>query len=172
MSDASAAGGTRGFARGEALVAFGVLALAGVVAWQTLEIPVSPIYARVGPTFAPWMTAAGLAVFGALLLVEALRGGWRDDEARADFADKPALAWLGAGLAANVALIGPLGFTTASILLFTLAARAFGSRQWLRNGAIGLAFSLTAYFGFARALGVNIGAGPLENALERLLGIN
>jgi putative tricarboxylic transport membrane protein len=155
----------------EAALAAGVLALAGVVAWQTLEIPVSPIYARVGPTLAPWMTAAGLAAVGALLLVEALRGGWRSEEARAEPADGRALAWVVAGLVANVALIGPAGFSLASMALFALAARGFGSRRPLRDAAIGLAFALTAYLGFARTLGVNIGAGPLETALERLFGV-
>jgi putative tricarboxylic transport membrane protein len=63
-------------ALGETIIAVGVLVLAGVVFWQTGLIPVSPIYAKVGPTAVPYMTAAGLAVLGVLLLVEALRGGW------------------------------------------------------------------------------------------------
>ena len=54
---------------GEMLIALGVLALAGVVFWQTLAIPVSPLYARVGPTVIPMLAAFGLAACGAALLV-------------------------------------------------------------------------------------------------------
>ena len=32
-------------------------------------------------------------------------------------------------------------------------------------------FALVAYFGFARTLGINIGAGWIENAIESVLGI-
>ena len=35
---------------------------------------------------------------------------------------------------------------------------------------LGLALALAAYFGFAKALGVNIGAGLVEDLIERLLG--
>ena len=34
---------------------------------------------------------------------------------------------------------------------------------------IGAAFALIAYFGFAEALGINIGAGWVENGLDSLL---
>ncbi len=65
---------------GEMLIALGVLALAGVVFWQTLAIPVSPLYARVGPTVIPMLAAFGLAACGAALLVSAVRGCWQDEE--------------------------------------------------------------------------------------------
>ena len=38
---------------GETVIAVGVLVLAAVVYWQTTNIPVSPIYAKVGPTVMP-----------------------------------------------------------------------------------------------------------------------
>src|SRR5262245_62502862 len=41
---------SRRVAIGEAIIGAGVLALAAVMLWQTLAIPVSPIYAQVGPT--------------------------------------------------------------------------------------------------------------------------
>ena len=49
--------------------------------------------------------------------------------------------------------------------MFVLVAYGFGSRQPLRDAGIGAALALAAYFGFARALGVNIGAGVVENLL-------
>ena len=150
----------------EALLGLGVLAFAGVVLAQTWAIPVSPLYSRVGPTVFPYITAGGLGLFGLLLLLQALRGGWQPAEERDLAIDWRALAWIVAGLALNAALIVPLGFTLSSALMFTVVARGFGSRNLLRDAGIGLALSLAAYFGFAKALGVSLGQGPLE----RLLG--
>lgn len=156
---------------GETLIALGVLALAGVVFWQTLSIPVSPLYARVGPTVIPMIAATGLLGCGLVLLFEALRGGWQEEEEKETPQDKRALALVAAGLLANMALIGPAGFTIASTIMFTLTARAFGSRNSLRDAGTGFALSIVAYLGFARALGINIGAGPLERAIEHLVSL-
>lgn len=156
---------------GETLIALGVLALSAVVFWQTLAIPVSPLYARVGPTVIPMMTAAGLAVCGLGLLVAALRGGWQDAEEKEIQPDLRALCLVGAGLLANLALIGPLGFTVASTVLFALTARAFGSGRLVRDAAGGFGLALVSYLGFARALGINIGAGPVERMIERLVAM-
>ena len=71
----------------------------------------------------------------------------------------------------NVALIVPLGFILASTGMFVLVAYGFGDRQVVRNAGIGFAIALVAYFGFARTLGINIGAGWIENAIESVLGI-
>jgi len=155
-------------ARGEIALALGMLCLSSVVLWQTLEIPVSPIYARVGPTIIPMIMACGLGALSLLLLVSAVRGGWQTDEEKEYTPDRVALSWLVVGMLANILLIEPAGFTVASVIMFTLAARAFGSLRIARDAAIGFAFSLSAYIGFARALGINIGAGPLERGLESL----
>ncbi len=172
MSAPDAGSSSGRVARGELAIALGALALSAVVFWQTLEIPVSPIYARVGPTIIPMITAIGLAGLSVLLVVGALRGGWQTEEEKESTPDRGALLWLGAGLLANVLLIGPAGFSIASVILFTATARAFGSTRPLRDAGIGLTFALIAYFGFARALGINIGAGLLEHAIEQLLGMS
>ena len=70
-----------------------------------------------------------------------------------------------AGLVGNVVLIGPLGFILASTLLFCCVARAFGSTQLPRDAAIAFVFSALTYVGFARVLGINIGAGLIERFL-------
>jgi len=159
-------------ATGELIIAVGVLLLAAVIFWQTAIIPVSPIYAKVGPTIVPYITALGLAVLGLLLLYSALRGGWQTDEEKDITPDRPALLWVAAGLALNVLLITYAGFTVASIVLFVCIARGFGSKAILRDAAIGAAFALIAYFGFAQTLGINIGAGLVENALNSLFGLD
>ena len=149
----------------EAFIGLGTLAFAGLVLWQTEQIPVSPLYAKVGPRVLPYITTAGLALFGALLVWQGLRGGWQPEEEKEVAPDWRAVAVLVVALVANVALIGPLGFSLASTILFVLVAYAFGDRHVVRNAAIGLVLALVAYFGFARTLGVNIGAGFLENLL-------
>jgi putative tricarboxylic transport membrane protein len=166
------AGGGRGLRLpiGETIIALGVLALAVVIFWQAMSVPVSPLYAKVGPTVFPIITALGLAVLGVLLLVEAFRGGWQTEEEKEVKPDLPALLWVAAGLVLNVALIVPAGFTIASVILFVCVARGFSSKAILRDAAIGAAFALIAYFGFAKTLGINIGSGLVENAIERVIG--
>jgi putative tricarboxylic transport membrane protein len=149
----------------EALIGLGLLLFAGLVLWQTLSIPVSPMYAQVGPRVFPYITTAGLTVFAILLLVQAVRGGWQQPDEKEVTLDWKAVAFVTAGLVANVALIGPLGFSAASTIMFVLVAYGFGSRRPLRDAGIGLVLALAAYFGFAKALGVNIGAGVIENLL-------
>jgi putative tricarboxylic transport membrane protein len=156
---------------GETIIAAGVLALAVIVFWQTMTIPVSPIYAKVGPTVVPMITALGLALLGALLMFAALTGGWRTEEEKNVTPDRPALLWITLGLVLNVLLIGSAGFTLASVILFVCVARGFGSKAILRDALIGACFALVAYFGFAQTLGINIGAGIVETAIERVLGL-
>jgi putative tricarboxylic transport membrane protein len=156
-------------ARPDLLAGLSVLALGLLALWQAVAIPASPIYAQVGPKLVPYLIAAGLLALGAGLVVAALRGGWSADlpeVAEAPPANRRALALMAAGLLANLVLIGPLGFVPAATVQYVLVCAAFGSRRPLRDLAIGLAVTLAAFLGFARVLGVNIGAGPL---LEWLL---
>jgi putative tricarboxylic transport membrane protein len=140
-----------------------LVALALASLWQTAVIPVSPIYARVGPTLFPWIASSGLLVIAVLLLIQALRGGFGVEENLST--DWRATAWVAAGLAANAALIGTAGFVFAATALFVCVARGFGSAAPLRDGAIGLAIALGSYLGFEKLLGVNIGAGILEGLI-------
>ncbi len=145
--------------------ALAVLGLGGVTVWQTLAIPASPLYAQVGPKLVPWLVAGALLLLGAGLTAQALRGGWSRDlpeVAGAPPANLRALGLLLAGLLANVALIGPFGFTVAATAQFALVAAAFGSRSHLLNLFIAFAVALGAYTLFVKLLGVNIGAGLVE----------
>jgi len=49
-------------------------------------------------------------------------------------------------------------------------ARGFGSKAIIRDALIGAVFALVAYIGFAKTLGINIGSGLVENAIERVIG--
>jgi putative tricarboxylic transport membrane protein len=130
---------------GETIIGVGVLALAIVMAWQAWSMPVSPIYAQVGPTIVPIITALALGMLGILLLVDAVQGGWQPAEEKEVTPDRVAL-------------------------LFVCVARGFGSKAIVRDALIGAAFALVAYIGFAKTLGINIGSGLVENAIERVIG--
>lgn len=141
-----------------------VVALGAVTLWQAGVIPVSPIYAQVGPKAVPYGVGAGLLAIGAGLCVVALRGGWSHDlpeVAEAPPGNWRALGLLGAGLLANLALIDWAGFIVAATAQFVLVAAAFGARPWWRDALIGLAVTVVAYLAFSRVLGVDIGAGAL-----------
>jgi putative tricarboxylic transport membrane protein len=156
----------RGVATAELIVGLGVIGLSVVVGHQTTEIPVTPLYSRIGPKVFPYIVATGLGLLGAALLIAALRGGWSDEvDAPSDPPDWRALGWLLGGLLFNVVLIKPLGFVLASILLFCCVARAFGSVRLARDAAIGAALAVVVYVGFDRVLGFSIGAGILEGIL-------
>ena len=157
---------TPGPAWPETLIGLGLFAVAALVWGQTGAIASSPIYAKVGARIFPYLTAFGLGAMAVAMVVQGLRGGWQPEEERVVATDWRAVAFVVAGLLFNVALIVPLGFTLASVVMFVLVAHGFGSRAPLRDAGIALVFALVAFFGFAKALGMNIGAG----VIERLLG--
>lgn len=154
-------------ALGECLVGAGTLGLGVVILWQTAQAPLSPIYAKVGPAMAPYGIGAGLGLLGAALLLKGLRGGWRSEEDRAAVGAlhlRPFL-WMLLGLLCNAFLIGWLGFILSSTILFVCTARAFGSKKFLRDGAIAFVLCALVYFAFSKGLGISLGAGLLESQL-------
>jgi putative tricarboxylic transport membrane protein len=150
----------------ETLLALGVIALGFLALHETTQIPVSPMYAQVGPTLVAYVASALMIGLGVALLVQSWRGLWTSPPEETDvILDLRALGWLLLGLVLNIGLIGPLGFIPASVLLFACTARAFGSRRPVRDAVIGFIFAAVAYFGFAQLLGINIGAGLLEGLI-------
>ena len=141
-------------------IGVGVTFLAVIIGWQTTVIPDNAIYAKVGPKVIPWLATALLAVMGLALTVTGLRGGWEHEDAGET--DYRAIGMLVLALVLNIVLIDRAGFIIASTVLFALIARAFGSRQILRDAAIGFTLALVAYIGFDRVLGYKIGSGLIE----------
>lgn len=164
--------GPRSSTGADLAVAIGVLLLGTLALWQAQAIPDSPLYAQVGPRAVPYAIAGLMLALGGALVFVAVRGGWSH---ALDDASPPtnwrALTLLGAGLVANLALIGPFGFSIAASVQFVLVAAAFGSQRPVRDAAFALVLTLAVWFGFTELLGVNIGAGLLEGLiLEDLLG--
>ena len=151
--------------RAEAVVGAGVLLVALALAAGALRIPGNAGYGGVGPNFLPWLTAAALALCGAVLLWEARTGGFRGREAQDGAgADWLSFVWVSAGLLANAALITTLGFILSCALCYVLAAqglrRAAGQpmapRTWAIDVAWGIAISAPVYWMFTLLLAINL----------------
>ncbi|MEO7245053.1 MAG: tripartite tricarboxylate transporter TctB family protein [Rubrivivax sp.] len=155
-------------ARGPQLaIGAGALVLALVLAIGATSIPSQAGYAGVGPNFLPWLVAAALAACGAGLLLEALRGGFRhrappSGAARADW---PPVAWVGAGIIVNAALITTIGFILSCTLCFMLAVRglrqsegrgAGGLRQTVLDFVTGFLIAAPAFWLFTKVLAINL----------------
>lgn len=152
----------RRLATGDLVVGLGIVALGCIVVWQASAVPEN-LFAQMGPRLFPYAGGGALVVLGALLTGEAVRGGW---SRTIEEPDTPlhygSLLWLLAGLVANVAVIGWLGFVPAATLQFVLVAHAYGSTRFVRDAAIAIVLTVVAMLGFARGFGVNIGGGPFD----------
>jgi putative tricarboxylic transport membrane protein len=65
-----------------------------------------------------------------------------------------------------MALMERLGWIPATTLLFMAAARAFGSRRWLVDGALGLTVAVLSFVIFNYGLDLNLPAGILTDLIE------
>lgn len=148
--------------RAQLVISALLIALALFVFYQTQLIVADGGYSAIGPRFSPMLVAGALLLIGVLLLRQALAGGWRNMQEATPpepfFA--PAFLWIAGGLALNMVVIGFIGFTLASALLFVMVARGFGSRSLGRDGAIGLVLALAVFFFFTRVLGLALPASP------------
>ncbi|MBX3610574.1 MAG: tripartite tricarboxylate transporter TctB family protein [Hydrogenophaga sp.] len=152
---------------GEVLIGLGALALAGVLAWGARDIPHEAGYAGVGPDFLPWLLSAAMGVCGLLLLWQAFNGGWRHVETPSGAAtgDWHGMAWVGAGVLANAALITTIGFVLSCALCFVLAVRGLrmsegraggGVATTVRDAVTGMLIAAPVYWLFTKLLAVNL----------------
>jgi putative tricarboxylic transport membrane protein len=162
---------TRRGALVDVILSVGVIALGVAAAGVALSLPNAGGYSRIGPNVIPVVVSFGLIVLGGVLLFECFTGGWRartpDDPAeRGEHAFLPsAFWWVSGGLFAQMALIHTAGFVLAAAALFGCVARGFGSRRFLRDGAIGLLLGLCVFLFFVQFLNVNLPAGWLQPIL-------
>jgi putative tricarboxylic transport membrane protein len=151
---------------GPLAVAAGVVGLGLVLLVGAFRISGEAAYAGVGPRAFPVLVGGALALLGLILAVAIRRGlvltpeGGEDVDATME-ADLRPLAWIGAGLVLSIVLLERAGFPLTGALLFTLTARAFGSRRLVRDALIGLLVATATYVVFARGLGVSLPGGPL-----------
>jgi putative tricarboxylic transport membrane protein len=151
----------------QALIGIGVFVAAAGLAVGATQIASEAGYSGVGPNFLPWVVAVLLLLCGALLVREALTGGYREMEepSGAERGDWTGFAWVSVGILANALLITTVGFILSCTLCFVLAVRGFkvsqgrpdfGLKAWLRDIAIGFAIAAPVYWMFTQLLAINL----------------
>jgi putative tricarboxylic transport membrane protein len=153
-------------AAGPLAVAAGVVGLGLVLLVGAFRISGEAAYAGVGPRAFPLVIGGALTLLGLVLAVALFRGLVIAPESGEDVdasleADLRPIGWIVAGLALAVFLLERAGFPITAALLFTVTARAFGSRRLLRDAVLGLVVATATYLVFARGLGVSLPGGPL-----------
>ena len=144
---------------GAALVIAAVLAvIAAVIIWQTSQMRVPPVQAKVGPTVFPYIIAGGLLLLSVGTVLDALR---RNFPAR-DKDNYIPIAWIIGGLVAQLLLLTTVGFSLATGILFAFTAKAFGRGPLWMTIPIGIAFAFVVWLIFAKGLQLSLPAGPLE----------
>lgn len=154
--------------KGQIAVSIGMLVLGGIVLAGAMELPAGGGYAQVGPGVMPRVVGGGLLVLGAMLLREALTGGFRgvDEEAEVHLPmDWKAFAWVSGGIILYGLLVERAGFIPSSMLLFIAVARSFASRRWISNALVGLAVGAFIFAVFNYGLGLQLPAGVLKPLL-------
>jgi putative tricarboxylic transport membrane protein len=138
--------------------------------WQATALREGPGYAAVGPRVFPVIVGTGFLVSGLALLLSGLGGARRPEtdaaaegEAPTDWSTLLAMAGL---LALYVVLFRPLGFILTSAAFLLAGAWVLGSRAWARDLAAGAMVSIATYMVFARLLGLELPAGPLEGPVR------
>src|SRR5689334_2673972 len=146
-----------------ALVIAAVLVImAGIIFFDVSRLRDMGGYSQVGPATVPdWIAFAlvGLAVW---TVFAAFR---RDFPEREKQEIKP-VAWVVAGLIAQMVLIRFTGFSIATGCLFGLAAAGFGARRIWISIPIGIVICFAIYWLFAVMLQLSLPAGPLERLIH------
>ena len=147
---------------GQVAVSVGVLAIGALVLGGSFFLPTGGGYAQVGPGVVPRVVGVLLLVAGGFLLREALTGGYRgvDEEAERHLPMNWAyFAWASGGIIIYGLAIEHLGFIVSSTILFVMVARAFESKRWGLNVAVGavLASAIFAIFNYGLGLMLPLG---------------
>jgi len=169
-------------AAAEIVLGLGIAALGAFILFETGEIRVAPVYAKVGPRDIPILIGGILALLGLALAWQ----GWRATpaprldppavmDAPGSLLDAPGtggettdwmpLAAIAVGLIQQILLFEFLGFVPTAAILFFCVAYGFGSRRYLRDSLIAIALAIIAYVGFVHVLGLHLPAGILGGVL-------
>ena len=124
----------------------------------------------VSPQTFPYMVAAFTSLVGLVLVLDVLRGRLgtpEGDEPGDPFvgANFKTMAIIATAIALHVILLEIAGYVIAATVCFFGVAYGFGSRKYLKDLGISLAFALIVYFSFTKGLNINLPSGFFKGVL-------
>jgi putative tricarboxylic transport membrane protein len=157
-------------AKGELVFASSLFLLGLFVAWDTSRMDVPQGSSIISPQTFPYMVSAFTTLVGLGLIMEVLRGRLGTPEG-----DEPGTPFMGANfktmaiiataIALHVILLEIAGYVIAATVCFFGVSYGFGSRKYLKDLGISLAFALIVYFAFTKGLNINLPSGFFEGVI-------
>ena len=125
----------------------------------------------VSPQTFPYLVAAFTSLVGLTLFVDVLRGrlGIPEGTEPGDQfvgANFKTMAIIASAIALHVILLEIAGYVIAATVCFFGVAYGFGSRRYLKDLGISLAFALIVYFSFTKGLNINLPSGFFKGVLD------
>lgn len=147
---------------GAAFVIAAVLAVIGaVIIWQTSQMRVPPIQAKVGPQVFPYVIAGGLILLSIGTALSAFRGSFPAREKD----NYGPMFWIIGGLVGQMLLIGWAGFSIGTAVLFAFTAKGFGRGPLWQTLPIGFVLAFAIWFIFSHGLQLALPTGPIERLI-------
>lgn len=147
---------------GAAFVIALVLALiGGVIIWQTAQMRVPPIQAKVGPQVFPYVIAGGLILLSIFTAISAFRGQFPEREKD----NYGPMLWIIGGLVGQMLLLGWAGFSIGTAVLFAFTAKGFGRGPLWQTLPIGFVLAFVIWFIFSHGLQLALPTGPIERLI-------
>ena len=143
------------------IIALLLAGLGALLVWQGMAIPDKGGYAGIGSGDLPIFIGICLWPLAAAHVWKGLRQG----SPRMPRQQPVPVLFIIGGLALQLVLLKPLGFSIASGLLFACTAAAFGRRRFQVSLPVGIGFALAVYGVFDRLLQLNLPAGFLETLI-------
>ena len=124
----------------------------------------------ISPQTFPYIVSAFTSLVGIGLITQVLRGRLgtpEGDEPGDPFlgANFKTMAMISTAIALHVILLEIAGYVIAATVCFFGVAYAFGSRKYLKDLGISLAFALVVYFSFTMGLNINLPSGFFKGVL-------
>ena len=124
----------------------------------------------ISPQTFPYMVSAFTTLVGFILILDVLRGRLgtpEGDEPGDPFvgANFKTMAIIAAAIGLHVILLEIAGYVIAATVCFFGVAYGFGSRKYLKDFGISLAFALIVYFSFTKGLNINLPSGFFKGVL-------
>jgi putative tricarboxylic transport membrane protein len=157
-------------AKGELVFASSLFLLGIFVAWDTSRMDIPQGSSIVSPQTFPYMVAAFTSFIGLGLITDVLRGRLgtpEGDELGDPFmgANFKTMAIIAAAIGLHVILLEIAGYVIAATVCFFGVSYGFGSRKYLKDLGISLAFAVIVYFSFTKGLNINLPSGFFKGVL-------